>query len=130
MSGCRSKTARTELSSPTSRVTNSAPSSLDATTASICQSPTTTGTSRCKRARATRQPMNPVPPVTRNFIDDGSFLFAKSNRICKLRSMLKHFEDYELQAVRETISRTITEADIVLHAGQTGDFYPQHMDAE
>ncbi len=44
--------------------------------------------------------------------------------------MLKHFEDYELQAVRETIGRTITEADIVLHAGQTGDFYPHHMDAE
>src|SRR2546426_12178835 len=44
--------------------------------------------------------------------------------------MLKHFEDYELQAVRETFGRTITEADIVLHAGQTGDFYPHHMDAE
>ena len=26
--------------------------------------------------------------------------------------------------------RTITEADIVLHAGQTGDFFPHHMDAE
>ena len=26
--------------------------------------------------------------------------------------------------------RTITETDIVLHAGQTGDFYPHHMDAE
>ncbi|HHY86708.1 MAG TPA: dehydratase [Verrucomicrobia bacterium] len=40
------------------------------------------------------------------------------------------FEDYELNAVRETSGRTITEADIVLHAGQTGDFYPHHMDAE
>jgi acyl dehydratase len=28
------------------------------------------------------------------------------------------------------MGRTITETDIVLHAGQTGDFYPQHMDAE
>ena len=42
----------------------------------------------------------------------------------------KHFEDYELNAVRETTGRTITEADIVLHAGQTGDFYPLHMDSE
>lgn len=40
------------------------------------------------------------------------------------------FEDYELGAARETSGRTITEADIVLHAGQTGDFYPHHMDAE
>jgi acyl dehydratase len=44
--------------------------------------------------------------------------------------MPKYFEDYELQAKRETTGRTITEADIVLHAGQTGDFYPHHMDAE
>jgi len=40
------------------------------------------------------------------------------------------FEDYEIGGLRETIGRTITEADVVLHAGQTGDFYPHHMDAE
>jgi acyl dehydratase len=40
------------------------------------------------------------------------------------------FEDYSVDAVRETLGRTIAEADIVLHAGQTGDFYPHHMDAE
>jgi acyl dehydratase len=40
------------------------------------------------------------------------------------------FEDYEAGATRETGGRTITETDIVLHAGQTGDFYPHHMDAE
>ncbi|HZG87925.1 MaoC family dehydratase [Paenibacillus sp.] len=40
------------------------------------------------------------------------------------------FEDYEIGAVRETMGRTITETDIVIHAGQTGDFYPHHMDAE
>jgi acyl dehydratase len=39
-------------------------------------------------------------------------------------------EDYELGTSRETPGRTITETDIVLHAGQTGDFYPHHMDAE
>src|SRR6266487_4504668 len=42
----------------------------------------------------------------------------------------RYFEDYELGAVRQTLGRTITETDIVLHAGQTGDFYPHHMDAE
>ena len=31
---------------------------------------------------------------------------------------------------RSSGGRTITETDIVLHAGQTGDFYPQHMDVE
>lgn len=40
------------------------------------------------------------------------------------------FEDYTVGATRETLGRTITETDIVLHAGQTGDFYPHHMDAE
>ena len=40
------------------------------------------------------------------------------------------FEDYETGASRQTTGRTITEADVVLHAGQTGDFYPHHMDAE
>jgi len=40
------------------------------------------------------------------------------------------FEDYEPGARREAGGRTITETDIVLHAGQTGDFYPHHMDAE
>src|SRR5205823_7779374 len=39
-------------------------------------------------------------------------------------------EDYEIGEKRETLGRTITEADIVLHAGQTGDFFPHHMDAE
>lgn len=40
------------------------------------------------------------------------------------------YEDYEVGKLSETTGRTITEADIVLHAGQTGDFYPHHMDAE
>jgi acyl dehydratase len=42
----------------------------------------------------------------------------------------KHFEDFELNNIRETIGRTITETDIVIHAGQTGDFFPHHMDEE
>lgn len=42
----------------------------------------------------------------------------------------KHFEDYEVGSSRTSLGRTITEADVVLHAGQTGDFYPHHVDAE
>jgi acyl dehydratase len=40
------------------------------------------------------------------------------------------FEDYEVGFTRRSFGRTITEADIVLHAGQTGDFFPHHMDAQ
>ena len=40
------------------------------------------------------------------------------------------FEDYEIGFTRKTFGRTITETDIVAHAGQTGDFFPHHMDAE
>ena len=39
------------------------------------------------------------------------------------------FEDFVVGVQRETTGRTITEADVVLHAGQTGDFYPHHIDA-
>jgi acyl dehydratase len=42
----------------------------------------------------------------------------------------KYFEGLEINSVRETMGRTITETDIVIHAGQTGDFFPHHMDAE
>ena len=41
-----------------------------------------------------------------------------------------YFENYQVGSVRQTLGRTITEADIVFHAGQSGDFYPHHMDAE
>lgn len=41
-----------------------------------------------------------------------------------------YFEDYEQNHQRTTLGRTISEADIILHAGQTGDFFPHHMDAE
>ena len=42
----------------------------------------------------------------------------------------QYFEDYVVGFSRRSFGRTITEADIVLHAGQTGDFFPHHMDAE
>lgn len=41
-----------------------------------------------------------------------------------------YFEDYRPGAQRVTPGRTITETDIVVHAGHTGDFFPHHMDAE
>ena len=44
--------------------------------------------------------------------------------------MRQLFDQYILESSRTSTGRTITEADIVLHAGQTGDFYPHHMDAE
>ena len=42
----------------------------------------------------------------------------------------RFYEDFRIGERRETLGRTITEADIVIHAGQTGDFFPHHMDAE
>lgn len=43
---------------------------------------------------------------------------------------MTYFEDYVVGSSHESYGRTVTEADIVAHAGQTGDFYPHHMDAE
>lgn len=47
-----------------------------------------------------------------------------------MQTIDRWYEDYEVGESRRTVGRTITEADIVLHAGQTGDFFPHHMDAE
>ncbi|WP_104117637.1 MaoC/PaaZ C-terminal domain-containing protein [Arthrobacter sp. B1805] len=46
-----------------------------------------------------------------------------------MQTISRWFEDYEIGETRDSTGRTITEADIVLHAGQTGDFFPHHMDA-
>lgn len=42
----------------------------------------------------------------------------------------QYFEDYSIGAERITFGRTITETDIVVHAGHSGDFFPHHMDEE
>lgn len=42
----------------------------------------------------------------------------------------QYFEDYRLDDGRQTFGRTITEADFVIHAGHSGDFFPHHLDAE
>lgn len=41
-----------------------------------------------------------------------------------------YFEEYQVGSERQSYGRTITETDIVIHAGQTGDFFPHHMDKE
>jgi acyl dehydratase len=42
----------------------------------------------------------------------------------------KYFEEFELNEKRHTGGRTVTETDIVIHAGQSGDFFPHHMNEE
>jgi monoamine oxidase len=41
-----------------------------------------------------------------------------------------YFEAFSVGAVRNSPARTITETDLVVHAGHTGDFFPHHVDAE
>jgi acyl dehydratase len=40
-----------------------------------------------------------------------------------------YFEDIEIGSQRRSFGRTITEADFVIHAGHTGDYFPHHVDA-
>ncbi len=47
-----------------------------------------------------------------------------------MRTVDRWLEDHRVGESRRSVGRTVTEADIVLHAGQTGDFFPHHMDAE
>jgi len=42
----------------------------------------------------------------------------------------EYFEDYQVGSQRISSGRTITETDVVIHAGHTGDFFPHHVDAE
>ncbi len=42
----------------------------------------------------------------------------------------RYYESYVVGETRMTSGRTITETDIVVHAGHSGDFYPHHMDAQ
>jgi acyl dehydratase len=41
-----------------------------------------------------------------------------------------YFDDYAVGQSHTTPGRTITEADVVFHAGQIGDLYPHHLDEE
>jgi acyl dehydratase len=42
----------------------------------------------------------------------------------------KYFEAFDPGHKRLAKGRTITETDIVIHAGESGDFFPHHMDEE
>ncbi len=42
----------------------------------------------------------------------------------------EYFEEYTVGAQRITSGRTITETDVVIHAGHSGDYFPHHVDAE
>lgn len=42
----------------------------------------------------------------------------------------RFFEDYVIGDSRSTFGRTITETDIILHAGHSGDYFPHHVDVE
>jgi acyl dehydratase len=46
------------------------------------------------------------------------------------RTIKKYFEDFELNEGRTTAPRKITAEDIDLHAAESGDYFPHHMDAE
>ena len=42
----------------------------------------------------------------------------------------KYFEEFELGYAVETVARTITETDVTLFAGLSGDYNQLHTDAE
>lgn len=46
-----------------------------------------------------------------------------------MKTVDRFFEDYVVGESRTAQGRTVTETDVVLHAGQTGDFFPHHLDA-
>src|SRR4030095_13186274 len=50
--------------------------------------------------------------------------------ISATKTIKKYFEDFELNEGRITAKRTITGHDIDLHAEESGDYFPHHMDAE
>ncbi len=56
-------------------------------------------------------------------------LFKHTNRSAVM-FIKKYFEEFEVNSKRHTYGRTVTESDIVIHAGQSGDFFPHHMDEE
>ncbi len=43
---------------------------------------------------------------------------------------MKYFEDFQIGDIITTRRRTITEADIVMFAAFSGDWYPLHVDVE
>ena len=50
--------------------------------------------------------------------------------VSKYKEVAKFFEDFEIGDTHMTPARTITEADIIMHAMHSGDWMPHHTDAE
>jgi acyl dehydratase len=42
----------------------------------------------------------------------------------------KYLEEYEISEKRSTAEKSITDKDIDMHAHESGDFFPHHMDAD
>lgn len=55
---------------------------------------------------------------------------APANQVNDMTQQTIYFEGYRIGDKRESTGRTISEADVVFHAGHTGDFFPHHLDAE
>ena len=60
----------------------------------------------------------------------GAIKKAMNTTTSKAKTIRKFFEDFELNEGRTTAKRKITGADIDLHAEESGDYFPHHMDAE
>ena len=48
----------------------------------------------------------------------------------RIKTINKYFEDFELNEGRTTKKRSISAHDIDLHAAESLDYFPHHMDAE
>ena len=53
-----------------------------------------------------------------------------NTRTTTTKTIKKFFEDFDLNEGRITGKRMISGADIDMHAAESGDYFPHHMDAE
>ncbi len=60
----------------------------------------------------------------------GSIEKMMKSAILPASTIKKFFEDFVLNEGRTTAKRKITGEDIDLHAAESGDYFPHHMDAE
>ena len=59
----------------------------------------------------------------------GLFNVMPKSATIAFKKIKKYFEDFGLSEGRTTATRTITGADIDLHARESGDYFPHHTDA-
>lgn len=60
----------------------------------------------------------------------GQYYTMSKTAAIGFKKVRKYFDDFELNEGRTTGKRTITGDDIDLHAEESGDYFPHHMDAE